>query len=70
MHLDLTDEETAALTHELHDIVESDKYPFSRRIRTLKAILAKLDPPAPRPAAWPLLPASVSPSHGPERWRR
>jgi hypothetical protein len=59
MHLD--DEETAALTQELHDILENDRYPFSPRIRTLKAILAKLDP---------LLPASVSPSHGPERWRR
>ena len=44
MHLDLTDDETAALTQELHDIVESDKYPFSARIRTLRAILAKLRP--------------------------
>jgi hypothetical protein len=29
MNLDLTDEEAAALTLELHDIVESDRYPFS-----------------------------------------
>jgi hypothetical protein len=29
MHLDLTDEETAALIKELHDIVENDPYPFS-----------------------------------------
>jgi hypothetical protein len=42
MHLDLTDEETAALTKELHDIVESDHFPFSPRIRTLRAILGKL----------------------------
>jgi hypothetical protein len=41
-HLDLTDEEAAALTEELHDIVENDRYPFSPRIRTLRAILAKL----------------------------
>jgi hypothetical protein len=34
MHLDLSDEETAALTQELHDIVESDRYPFSPRIRS------------------------------------
>jgi hypothetical protein len=27
MHLDLTVEEAAALTQELHDIVESDRYP-------------------------------------------
>ena len=44
MHLDLSDEETAALTQELHDIVENDRYPFSPRIRTLRAILAKLRP--------------------------
>jgi len=42
MHLDLTDEETAALTKELHEIVEKDRYPFSPRIRTLRAIRAKL----------------------------
>jgi hypothetical protein len=34
MHLDLSDEETATLTQELHDIVENDRYPFSPRIRT------------------------------------
>ena len=28
-HLDLTDDEAAALTQELHDIVENDRYPFS-----------------------------------------
>jgi hypothetical protein len=31
MHLDLSDEEAAALIQELHDIVESDRYPFSYR---------------------------------------
>jgi hypothetical protein len=35
MNLDLTDEETAALIKELHDIIESDHYPFSPRIRIL-----------------------------------
>ena len=44
MHLELSDEETAALIRELHDIVESDRYPFSPRICTLRAILAKLRP--------------------------
>ena len=29
MHLDLSDDEAAALTQELHDIVENDRYPFS-----------------------------------------
>jgi hypothetical protein len=36
MHLDLTDEQTAALTKELHEIIENDRYPFSRRIRVLR----------------------------------
>src|ERR1700730_6854601 len=44
MHIDLFDEEAAALTKELHDIVESDHYPFSPRILTLRAILNKLRP--------------------------
>jgi hypothetical protein len=35
---------SAALTKELHDIVESDHYPFSPRIRALRSILAKLRP--------------------------
>ena len=44
MHLDLSDGETTALTKELDDITRNDRYPFSERIRTLKAILAKLRP--------------------------
>ena len=44
MNLELPDEETASLTQELHDIVENDRYPFSPRITTLKAILTKLRP--------------------------
>jgi hypothetical protein len=56
MTLDLTDEEAAALTGELHNIVENDRYPFSPRIRTLKGILAKLRP---EPAREPLPPPKV-----------
>jgi len=44
MHPDLSDAETAALTKELDDITRNDRYPFSERTRTLKAILAKLRP--------------------------
>ena len=44
MHLDLTDDEAAALAQKLHDIVERDRYPFSPRIRTLRGILGKLRP--------------------------
>jgi hypothetical protein len=58
MHLDLTDEEAAALIRELHDIIESDRYPFSPRIHTLRAILAKLQP---EPVREPLPPPKVYP---------
>jgi hypothetical protein len=53
-HLDLSDEEAAALIKELADITGNDRYPFSARIRTLRAILAKLLPePAHEPAPPP-----------------
>jgi hypothetical protein len=56
MHLDLSDDEAAALTQELHDIVENDRYPFSPHIRTLRGILAKLRP---EPIREPLPPRRV-----------
>ncbi len=56
MHLDLSDEETAALTSELHNIVENDRYPFSPRVRTLRGILAKLRP---EPVRKPLPPPKI-----------
>jgi hypothetical protein len=50
-HLDLSD---AALIKELADITGNDRYPFSARIQTLRAILAKLKPePASEPAPPP-----------------
>ena len=55
-HLDLTDDEAAALTQELHEIVENDRYPLSSRIRTLRAVLNKLRP---EPAREPLPPPKV-----------
>jgi len=56
-HLHLSDEEAAALIKELADITGNDRYPFSRRIQTLRAILAKLRPeptrePAPPPKVY------------------
>jgi hypothetical protein len=56
MNLDLSDEEAAALTQELHKIVENDGYPFSTRIRTLRGILGRLRP---EPAREPLPPPKV-----------
>ena len=70
MHLEMTDDETAALIKELNDIVESDRHPFSPRIRTLRTILAKLDPPAPRPEPPRSLNAGAAPDVGCGRWRR
>jgi hypothetical protein len=64
-HLDLTD---AALIKELADITGNDRYPFSPRIQTLRAILAKLKP---EPAREPLPPPKVyAPPRGPAAQRR
>jgi hypothetical protein len=51
MHLDLTDEETLTLLYLLTKTIETDRYPVSRRIKTLRGILAKFGPIAPTPAA-------------------
>jgi hypothetical protein len=50
MNLELSDEETASLTKELANPTGNDRFPFSDRIRTLKAILAK---PSPEPIGEP-----------------
>ena len=49
--LDLTDEEHAALTRFLRDAIEADRFPMAPRLRPLKAVLAKIPPPAPKPPA-------------------
>jgi hypothetical protein len=64
MNLDLTNEEAAALTNELYDIVENDRYPFSPRIRALRGVLDKLRP---EPAREPLPPPKV---YEPPRFNR
>ena len=42
----LCDEDRAILAELLRDIIERDRFPYSPRIRSLAAILAKLEPPA------------------------
>jgi hypothetical protein len=42
-HLDLTDDETAALLGLLTETIEGDRYPLSPRIRRLRGILRKSD---------------------------
>jgi hypothetical protein len=44
MNLDLTDEETTALLRELDGLIDGDRYFLSPRIKTLKAIRAKIRP--------------------------
>jgi hypothetical protein len=48
MSLDLSDDDKAALVELLRDTVDRDRFPLSPRIGKLRAILAKLEPPAPR----------------------
>jgi hypothetical protein len=55
MKLDLTDDETQALVEHVKRAIDNDPYPLSPRLAPLKAILAKLDPPEPRPEALPPL---------------
>jgi hypothetical protein len=54
MNLDLDDGETASLARLLSDTIDGDRYPFSPRIRTLKAILAKMRPEPAREPVPPL----------------
>ena len=53
MPLDLDDLDKAALLELLREVIATDPYPLSPRIRKLRAILDKLDPPSPRPEPFP-----------------
>jgi hypothetical protein len=71
MQLELTDEEAAALLNLLTETIESDRYPFSQRVRTLRGILAKFGPmaPAPPPPARRPTPEERDPSRRPRPGR-
>jgi hypothetical protein len=71
MHLELTDEEAGALLRLLNRTIADDRYPLSPRIRTLRAIRAKL-PRAPQepPAAKPPTPEERDPGRAPRQGRR
>jgi len=51
--LDLTDDDKAILAELLREMIARDRFPISPRVRSFKAILAKLDPPALRPEPIP-----------------
>jgi hypothetical protein len=54
MHLDLSNDETAALTRLLREAIDDDRYPLSSRIRLLKGILNKIEPRREREMSPPL----------------
>jgi hypothetical protein len=64
MNLDLTDEEAAALTRHLREVIAYARYPLAPRFDLLKAILAKLEPPPPRPERLPPLEPAWGPATG------
>jgi hypothetical protein len=50
---DLTGDDRAILAELLRETIARDRFPLSPRVRRLKAVLAKLDPPGPRPDPLP-----------------
>jgi len=53
MASDLTEDDKATIAALLRDTIAADRFPLSPRVRSFKAILAKLDPPAPRADSLP-----------------
>jgi hypothetical protein len=67
--LDLTDDEREQLVRTLRQIVDGDRFPLSPRIRRLRQILAKLEPPAPAAEPFPAPKPPAEPSHARRRRR-
>ena len=59
--LDLTHEEYAALTKLLRDTIDHDRFFLAPRLDPFKAILAKLQPPAPEPPRQEPRPKATAP---------
>jgi hypothetical protein len=53
MNLELDGTEEAALAALLRAEIENTRWPMAPRTRALRAILEKLEPPAPRPQPFP-----------------
>jgi len=51
--LPLSADEKRALVAALKRSIDDDRYPISQRVRTLEAILVRLEPPKPAPAPLP-----------------
>jgi hypothetical protein len=69
MTLELTDEEYLALVRLLRRSIDEDRFPLAPRHAPIKAILAKLEPPAPQPEPLPPLKAGMGPRVGRGRRR-
>jgi hypothetical protein len=67
MNFELSEDEKIALATELKRTIGEARYPLSPLIRTLQAILDKLEP---RPAREPLPPPKVDAPPRAGRWRR
>jgi hypothetical protein len=62
MALELSEGERAALVELLRETIAGDRFPLSPRIKTLKAVLVKMAPPAPQPEPFPPVKPSERPS--------
>jgi len=49
MQPDLSSQDCAAIAALLREVIAADRFPMSPRIKRIRAILNKLDPPAPKP---------------------
>jgi hypothetical protein len=67
---DLTDDEVVTLARYLRQKLDDERFPLAPRLDPVKAILARLDPPAPQPERLPRLKPGMGPSHGQKRRRR
>jgi hypothetical protein len=56
MQPDLSPEDYAAIAALLRDTIAADRFPLSPRVRRMRAILDKLEPPKVRPEPPPLKP--------------
>ena len=62
MQPDLSPEDCAAIAALLRDTIAADRFPMSPRIKRMRTILHKLDPPVPKPASFPPLKPPGAPS--------
>ena len=55
MQYDLSPEDRAAIAELLRDTIKADQFPLSPRIKRMREILHKIDPPEPEPFRFPPL---------------